>query len=350
LIITLIDFNESFKKFFCWNKTIRNVKREDIIPEYQLDGVSSIEHLMAYKQILKTERKCRFNFLHRRFNNEIFETETTIFVDKDNEHIYTTIIKDLTELKKKEAALARSISNLNNKNIVLQRYIDSNVELENYAFMASHDLQSPLKTVKAFLKLFNQSLNQTLSERQNMFMDNINKSVNHMEILIKSLLNYSLVSTNNTKFAPIKVAQLIENVTLSLNATIREKQAKIEMEDMPAQIKGDESRLQQLFQNLISNALKFIEENTIPIIKINFEDLDDYWKFYISDNGIGISEENQDRIFNLFNRLHGPNAYKGNGIGLTMCKKIVEQHLGELNIHSVEGEGSTFYFTIYKNL
>lgn len=346
----IIDFNHSFINIFCWNKTIRNFKIQDIIPEYQLDGISSFEHLKKYKEILTTENKCRFNFLHKKFNNEIFESETTIFIDKDNKHIYTTIIKDLTDLKKKEAALARSIKNLNNKNIVLQKYIDSNVELENYAFMASHDLQSPLKTAKAFLALFNKSLNQQLSDRQHLFMDNINKSINHMEGLIKSLLNYSLVSTNNTSFTDIKVDELLGNSILSLNATISEKQANIEVEKMPEFIKGDESRLQQLFQNLIANALKFIDENTIPQIKISCEDLQDYWKFYISDNGIGISEENCDRIFSLFNRLHNTKQYKGNGIGLTMCKKIVEQHLGEINVYSEEGEGSTFYFTISKNI
>jgi len=346
----IIDFNESFKNIFCWNKTKQNINTTDILPEYQIDGISSIEHLASYRKILKTEKKYRFNFLHKRFNNEIFETETTIFIDKDNKNIYTTIVKDLTDLKKKEAALARSIANLNNKNIVLQRYIDSNVELENYAFMASHDLQSPLKTAKAFLALFNKSLNQELSERQHLFMDNINKSINHMDGLIKSLLNYSLVSSNNTIFANIKVDEIIENTILSLNATISEKKAKIEMEEIPEFIKGDASRLQQLFQNLIANALKFIDGNTIPLIKISYENLEDYWKFYVSDNGIGISEENRDRIFNLFNRLHSTTEFKGNGIGLTMCKKIVEQHHGEINVYSREGEGSTFYFTISKNL
>jgi len=346
----IIDFNESFKKIFCWNKTIRNFKRQNIIPEYQIDGVSSLEHLVSYKEILKTENKCRFNFLHKRFNNDIFESETTIFADKDNEHIYTTIIKDLTDLKKKEAALALSIANLNNKNIILQKYIDSNVELENYALMASHDLQSPLKTAKAFLELLNKSLKEQLSDRQVLFVQNINKSINHMEGLIKSLLNYSLVSSNKTVFTEVKIAEIIENTVLSLNAVINEKKASIEIDNMPEFIKGDASRLQQLFQNLIANALKFTDENTIPLIKISFEDLQDYWKFYVSDNGIGISEENCDRIFSLFNRLHNTKQYKGHGIGLTMCKKIVEQHLGEINIYSEEGAGSTFYFTISKNV
>jgi len=346
----IVDINESFKKMFCWNKTMQNIKRTDIVPEYQSDGISSVDHLLIYKQILKAEKKCRFNFLHRRFNNEIFETETTIFIDKDNKNIYTTIIKDLTDLKKKEAALARSITNLNGKNILLQRYIDSNVELENYAFMASHDLQSPLKTVKSFLDLFNKSLNVQLNDDQDFFMDHINSSINHMETLIKSLLNYSLVSTNKTEHNDLDISLLIENVNLSLSAIINEKQASIEVQEMPRLIRGDQSRLRQLFQNLITNALKFVKKDTTPIIKIYYEDLPDYWKFYINDNGIGINIEDQERIFNLFNKLHNTKEFKGTGIGLAMCKKIVEQHLGEINLQSAEGAGSTFYFTISKML
>lgn len=346
----IIEFNEAFKKMFAWQDSIQSITKTDIMPEYQPDGKLSSDHMKEISQIIKIKSKYRFNFTHRRLNSNAFETETTILVNSKDKNVYTLIIKDLSDLKIKEAALAKSVVQLNKKNKELQTYIDSNIQLENFAFTASHDLQSPLRTVKAFNNLLHRSIEDNVTDDQKKYIKYINQSTNSMEKLINSLLNYSLVTSQKNVIETIDINKLLENVQINLNTTITEKKASIQIKNLMPQIKGDEARIQQLFQNLISNALKFTKPSEQPTVVIYCEDLSNCWKFHVQDNGIGIETVYLEKIFNLFNRLHSSSEFAGSGIGLATCKKIAEQHKGEIGVESTVGKGSTFYFTLSKQI
>jgi len=194
------------------------------------------------------------------------------------------------------------------------------------------------------------SMKENITQDQKEFFEFIVNASQNMQQLIKKLLSYSRVNSKEKEIESINLNNLVEVITNELKINIEEKNAKIQVNHLPEKIKGDRTRLRQLFQNLISNALKFVKSDVQPNITISCEELKDYWKFLVKDNGIGIEPEFQERIFALFKRLHTKAEYEGTGIGLAMCQKIVEQHKGKIGVESEFGKGSTFYFTISKDL
>jgi len=233
------------------------------------------------------------------------------------------------------------------KNTELMR---SNNDLEQFAYIASHDLQAPLRTISSFSMLLERSLPAKMTLREQEFFHFITDSVGNMQALVDDLLTFSRVNSQKLKIQAINPAKLVDNILLELDSTLKETKARIMLSNFPELISADKIKLKQLLQNLITNGIKFSKPGVIPTVQITCKEKKDYWQFEVQDNGIGISKEFNDKIFKLFQRLHTSSEYKGTGIGLTLCKKIVEQHDGEIIVDSALGEGSNFIFTISRSL
>lgn len=236
------------------------------------------------------------------------------------------------------------------KNIELKKYIESNSQLENFAAIASHDLQAPLRTIHSYTQLLHRSLKDKATEDQMDFMHFITNATSNMRHLIRDLRAFSKVDSTKLNLRSVDVGEMLEEVLKELNATIEHQKAIITVGHKMPTIDCDRIKLRQLFQNLITNALKYIGNDVIPNIQISFEDQNECWCFKVKDNGIGIASEYQEKIFQLFQRLHNRDEYVGTGIGLSLCKKVVDQHFGIIGVESEVGSGSTFYFTIHKEV
>lgn len=250
---------------------------------------------------------------------------------------------DLTKRKKAEETILRSEADLELKNKELEL---KNKELEQFAYVASHDMQEPLRTTSSFVELLQRQYQGKLDEKADKYLAFIAQSSDRMKILIKDLLDYSRIGRKK-EIMRVDCNLMLNEVVADLGKAISEANVKIKADELPV-INGYPTEMKQLFQNLIMNAIKFSKKDIPPEINISVQEKGRYWEFAFSDNGIGIEEEHQERIFIIFQRLHTRNEYKGSGIGLAHCKKIVELHGGKIWIESKPGEGTTFYFTILK--
>lgn len=222
----------------------------------------------------------------------------------------------------------------------------SNSELERFAYVASHDLQEPLRMVTSYLQLLERRYKSQLDEDAIEFINFAVDGSNRMKILINDLLEYSRVGTRGKEFEPTDCNEVLERVLTNLQVTIEESKAQVKVDQLPV-ILADEGQIEQLFQNLIGNAIKF-HGNQPPTVQVSVNGNSKDWIFSVKDNGIGIDPEFFDRIFVIFQRLHNREMYPGTGIGLAISKRIVERHNGEIWVESARGYGSTFYFSIPK--
>jgi two-component system sensor kinase FixL len=250
--------------------------------------------------------------------------------------VFTGIVRDVTERKRAEEALSRQAEDL----------ARSNVELERFAYVASHDLQEPMRTVRSFGQLLQRRCGAQLTGDAVEYLRFITDGVGRMQTLINDLLAYSRVSSQGGVFGPADCNQILRMVLDNLRASIDSHGAGVTIDPLPT-VLGDATQLGQVFQNLIVNAIKFHAERP-PRIRVSAAESPAEWVFSVADNGIGIAREYFDRIFIIFQRLHTIEEYGGTGIGLSICKKIVERHGGRIWVESAMGEGSTFYFTIPK--
>lgn len=224
----------------------------------------------------------------------------------------------------------------------------SNAELEQFAYIASHDLQEPLRMVTSFLGQIEKRYSNLLDEKGKKYIHFAVDGAQRMRQLIIDLLEYSKLNQSNIEKAFFNVDELLKNIIQLNSIAIKQKNAKITIGKMP-DVYGVESSIQSVFQNLISNALKYQKKNVQPIIKIKSTESSTHWQFSISDNGVGIDSRYFDRIFLIFQRLHNKEDYSGTGIGLAVCQKIIAAHKGKIWLKSIPGKGSTFYFTIKKS-
>jgi light-regulated signal transduction histidine kinase (bacteriophytochrome) len=221
----------------------------------------------------------------------------------------------------------------------------ANKELEQFTYIASHDLREPLRTVSNYMKVFEEDYSELLDDNGHRYLHSINNATKRMSQLIKSLLDFSRLG-RNINFTLVDCKTLIYDVIADLETMIKTSNAVIEVEQMPI-LKLYETEIRQVFQNLITNSIKFHKKDTPPKIQIRSEKLNEKWKFAVCDNGIGIAPEHFERVFDIFQRLHiNEEEYEGNGIGLANCKKIIQLHQGEIWIESIIEQGTTFYFTI----
>lgn len=222
----------------------------------------------------------------------------------------------------------------------------SNQELEQFAYVAAHDLQEPLRTISSFCGLLAKRNAAHLDESGKSYLDFILTSSARALQLIQDLLAFSRIGNCELESHPVELRAALDAACAALNASISQTGASVESGALP-HVHGDLSQLTQLFQNLIGNAIKFRQEAP-PLISIHAIELPNAWKITVTDNGIGIRPEYYQRVFTIFQRLHTQDRYSGTGIGLAICKKIVERHGGEIGVESKPYEGSTFFFTLPK--
>ena len=223
-----------------------------------------------------------------------------------------------------------------------------NKELEQFAYIASHDLQEPLRTVSNYMQVFEEDYAKDLDENAIKYINSVKKATRRMNTLVKALLDYSRLGRNK-KLQSVDCQKIINNVIEDLQKSIESSGARIFIGKMPT-LKVYEIEIGQVFQNLITNAIKFRNKDVVPEITIEAKEENDNWLFSVTDNGIGITTQYHSRIFEIFQRLHGSNVFEGNGIGLANCKKIIELHQGEIWVESEPEKGSSFKFTIPNSL
>ena len=251
------------------------------------------------------------------------------------------IFKDITEQKILEKQRKRAEEALALRAGELAR---SNAELEQFAYVASHDLQEPLRMVASFTELLAKRYQDKLDADAREFIAYAVDGATRMQRLIADLLNYSRVGTRGKPLEPVNCDAILERVLVSLKLAINESGAVVRHDPLPT-VMGDDLQLGQLFQNLLANAIKFRGE-TPPVIHVSAEHTGNAWNFSVRDNGIGFAPEYAERIFMIFQRLHSKAEYPGSGIGLAICKKIVERHGGRIGVKSEPGRGANFFFTI----
>jgi PAS domain S-box-containing protein len=273
---------------------------------------------------------------HRKRNNEVIDADvlyTEIVYNKRRAAL--AVIVDITERKRYEEELKRTVKDLER----------SNRELEQFAYVASHDLQEPLRTVASYVELLALKYKGKLDEKAERYIAYTVDGADRMSSLINDLLAYSRIATRGKQFEPVDVNAVLKFVTVNLKKAIAESKAAVTSDALPV-VTGDGTQLVQLFQNLIGNALKFRKKDVPPVIRISAERGEHEWTFGVHDNGIGIEPRFYERIFVIFQRLHTREEYSGTGIGLSICKRIVERHGGRMWVESKPGEGSSFYFTL----
>lgn len=251
--------------------------------------------------------------------------------------------EDVTELE-------RSAENLKQYTRKLEA---SNRELQDFAYVASHDLQEPLRKIETFGDRLKNKYAADLPENANVYIERMQNATGRMRLLINDLLNYSRVTTKAKPFVELDLNEVVADVVCDLQIRIEEVGATVEADDLPT-IEADATQMRQLLQNLIGNALKFQREGVAPVVKVTsrliegdfIAGIPDMIELSIADNGIGFNNKYKEQIFTIFQRLHGRNEYEGTGIGLATCRKIVERHGGIIDADGVEGEGATFIATL----
>ena len=278
---------------------------------------------------------------NRAKDGSIYWVNTSIvpFLDENNRpYQYVSILYDITARKSAEEKLK----------VYAARLEERNKELQVFSSVAAHDLQEPLRKVQAFSDRIKVKCRSELSETGLDYLTRIQNSTERMQTLINDLLTFSRVTTRAQPFAKTDLNTVLTDVLSDLEISIEKVGGKIEFSELPT-IEADASQMRQLFQNLISNSLKFHKEGEKPHIRVSAETKNDRVQLSFQDNGIGFDEKYLDRIFTIFQRLHGRHEYEGTGVGLAVCKRIAERHGGTITAISSPGAGAKFIVTMLMN-
>ncbi|GAB4017194.1 sensor histidine kinase [Spirosoma koreense] len=281
---------------------------------------------------------------------------TPLVLDEGN--CLSLIITDLTVQKQTQAQLKSSNEALALANEALNR---SNDNLQRFAYVASHDLQEPLRKIQQFGSLLKNRF-AAMPDEELAYLDRMQSAASRMSTLIKDLLDYSRISSHRSTTQPVALNEVVDRALTTLELIIAETEAVIHVEPLPT-ISGDAAQLDQLFQNLLSNALKFRQKSLPPVIRVGYQEIpgvqlplvvkptrltESYHRINVTDNGVGFDEKYLHRIFQVFQRLYGKSEYAGTGIGLAICEKVAADHGGAITATSQPGQGATFsvYFPV----
>lgn len=313
-------------------------KREELIGKTMMEMYPGIENTRLYD----TLRLCLESNRGEQFVNE--------FVYPDQSKAYfelriQPVPQGLFILSIDVTGRIKNEHELTDRNRELK---DSNDALEQFAYIASHDLQEPLRTVSNYIGLLDRTYAQQLNERGKLYITHISNATHRMQLLIKGLLEFARIGKQSEREF-VDINHLIHQVLEDLSLLVSEQNARLVIDTMPDRMYVCSEDIRRLFQNLITNGIKFRQPDVLPKIEIGAVEENNAWKFWVKDNGIGIDPKFHKRIFLMFQRLHTRKTHDGSGIGLAHCKKIVESHSGRLWVESAPNAGSTFYFTLSKN-
>jgi light-regulated signal transduction histidine kinase (bacteriophytochrome) len=301
----------------------------DIAPEFPM------EIWPSHWEELKEKRSFVFETTNQRKDGTVFPVEIAVnYIQFEDKEYNCAFARDITRRKLLDDQLRRKNEDLE----------CSNAELEQFAYVASHDLQEPLRKVASYMELVTERYREKLDRDGIQFIDYAVDGARRMKTMIDDLLKYSHLGRRDENFVPVDMMDVMYHVLNDLELAIRDSGAVVSYDALPM-VTADNSQLQQLFRNLIGNALKYRGADP-PEIHVSAQQRKQAWQFSIKDNGIGIEPRFFERIFKIFQRLHPRGQFNGTGIGLAVCKKIVERHGGTIGVESVPGQGSTFSFTI----
>lgn len=314
---------------------------ENLHPDEKEQLFAAIYNAFA-KKLPSLTRELRFKCADGSYKT-VFDKLMILYDNNGNPVKTVGAMQDITERKKNELAIEELNTQLKKRAAELAA---SNAELERFAYVASHDLQEPLRMVSSFLQLLQRKYDAQLDETATQYIGYAVDGADRMKKLILDLLEYSRIGTNKDTLTDTNISEVVNQVLGTFAGKIEESGTHIKMQMMPV-IKVNRTQMVQLFQNLIGNALKY-NTSAIPEVEIGCEEKENVWQFFVKDNGIGIDQKFFDKVFIIFQRLHNKNQFSGTGIGLAICKKIIERHGGTIWIESSVGAGSTFFFTIKK--
>jgi signal transduction histidine kinase len=335
--------------------TFLNVQRENsAVPIIILTGLNNdnigVEAVKMGAQDYLTKGSVDAELLERSIKYSIERNKVQLELQKYRDNLEEKVEKRTEELDKANKRLKIEIEDHKKTEIKLEKYLAelkrSNKELQQFAYVASHDLQEPLRMVASFTQLLEKKYKGQLDSDADEFIKYAVDGAQRMQLLINDLLAYSRVSTRGEEFQLVDLDKAFNESLQNLKMSIDENEAKITIDPLPT-IVADQIQIIQLFQNLVGNAIKFRGDET-PEIHMAAEEGEDEWIFRVIDNGIGIDSQHSQRIFRVFQRLHERDKYPGTGIGLSICEKIVERHGGYIWVDSKPGNGSAFCFTISK--
>ncbi len=349
-----IDCNKTFTQIYGYGKDeIHQLSALDLAWE-EVDSSDPIYQQRYQENIDKLNRNetIRFESLHKSKIGKKIIVDVILIPFYETGKLYIKqVTTDITERIQSREKLQQKMTELEEVNVSLKKYIESNLQLENFAHITSHDLREPISTIISFSKILKKKLNDKLSPKEEKYVEFLITSGTKLKNMIDDILAFSKVNQDNVSFENIDTQELINGVLLDLNQMIDEKKAIINIDRyLPQSIIGHASYIYQLCQNLIKNAIKFSKSGENPVVSIHYNCLATHHQFCIEDNGIGIEKEFFDKIFLIFQKLNPNEKYKGSGIGLAVCKKVVELHEGKIWVESEVGEGTRFYFTIAKEL
>ncbi len=325
----ITHWNPQAKEIFGWTSqnALGNNLVDLVIPETEREDIKN--------RLAEFRKSGKSDFINSRIEREAVHkdgrqipVEISIFsAGADRSLRIYAFVHDISERRKAATELARS-----------------NADLQQFAYLASHDLQEPLRTVITFSDMLSSKASSKLNSEEKEYLKFIIDAVTRMRQLVKDLLSYSRIDSQGEEPTRIELNEVVKMALDNLHSAVTESGAEIKVSNLPC-VLGDKTQLIQLFQNLIENALKF-KDNKPPQIKISASPAGRMTRISVTDNGIGISMEYAEKIFELFQRLHPQSKYSGTGIGLSVCKRIVERHGGEMTVSSTPGKGATFNFTL----
>ena len=333
----IVEFNPAAENIFeIKREQALKMKLWDMTAKFAVDlPFTNKELKKEYTQQTKKAIEFRLEFKIKVNNKTKYIASRISTIKMRSDNLFLQIIDDITEHELMEEQKQRYAAELER----------SNQELQQFAYVASHDLQEPLRMVRSYVQLLAMRYRGKLDADADDFINYAIDGASRMNTLINDLLAYSRVGTHGKDFKPTDCESVFNRTIANLQVAIKEKDAVVTHDAHLPTVMADETQLVQLFQNLISNAIKFCSEEQ-PWIHITVEQKGKEWLFAVRDNGIGVEPQYAERIFEIFQRLHSKAEYAGTGIGLAICKKIVERHRGSIRMESELGMGSTFYFTL----